>query len=39
VRREFEKTHWTALEERVRIALRAMDQLAPILTQVRHDCS
>ena len=39
VRREFEEGHWAMLEVRVLAALRAMDQLATIMTQARHDCS
>jgi hypothetical protein len=39
VRREFEDGHWTEMEARVQAALRAMDQLATIMTQARNDCS
>lgn len=39
VRREFEEGHWAALEARVLAALRAMDQLATVMAQARHDCS
>ena len=39
VRKEFEEGHWVALEARVLAALRAMDQLATVMTQARHDCS
>ena len=39
VRREWEETYWAALEDGVRVALEAMDQLAPVLAQVRRDCS
>jgi len=39
VRREFEENHWEVLAARVQAALRAMDQLATVMTQVRHDCS
>jgi hypothetical protein len=39
VRRQFEDGHWAALEARVQAALRAMEQLAVVMAQVRHDCS
>ena len=39
VRKEFEEGHWAELEARVTAALRAMDQLATVMTQVRHECS
>jgi hypothetical protein len=39
VRQEFEEGHWAALEARVLSALRAMEQLATVMTQVRHECS
>ena len=39
VRREFEEGHMAELERRVQTALRAMDQLATVLIQARHDCS
>ncbi len=39
VRREFEEEHWEVLAMRVQAALRAMDQLATVMTQLRHDCS
>jgi len=39
VQREWDETYWKALEERIRVAMQAMDQLAPVLSQVRHDCS
>jgi hypothetical protein len=39
VRREFEEGHWRALEAHVNAALRAMDQLAGVIVQARHDCS
>jgi len=39
VRKEFEEGHWAALEAHVTAALRAMDQLAAVMTQARHDCS
>jgi hypothetical protein len=39
VRKEFEETHWFTLDQRVQAALRAMDHMANVLTQVRHDCS
>ena len=39
VRREFEEGHWQALDAHVQAALRAMDQLATVMVQARHDCS
>ena len=39
VRKDFEEGHWAALEAHVTAALRAMDQLAAVMTQARHDCS
>lgn len=39
VRREFEEGHWQSQEALVMTALRAMDQLAAVMVQVRHDCS
>jgi len=39
VRKEFEETYWLPMEAQVHTALRAMDQLAAIMTRVRHDCS
>jgi predicted component of type VI protein secretion system len=39
VRKEFEETHWDALEERVHAVLRAMERLAVVLSQARHECS
>ncbi|HKI37844.1 MAG TPA: hypothetical protein VKA46_38680 [Gemmataceae bacterium] len=39
VRKEFEEEHWEVLEARVLAALRAMDQLATVMIQARHDCS
>lgn len=39
VRRDFEETHWAEMEECVRAALRAMDQLASVLRQARNECS
>jgi hypothetical protein len=39
VRKEFEEGHWAELDARVRTVLRAMEQLATVMTQVRHDCS
>jgi hypothetical protein len=39
VRREFEETHWAALEDHVRAALRAMDRMAVVLSHARQDCS
>ena len=39
VRQEFEENHWDVLEARVQAALRAMDQLSTVMTQVRHECS
>jgi hypothetical protein len=39
VRQEFEEGHLEELEARVRTALRAMDQLATVMIQARHDCS
>ena len=38
VRREFEENHWEVMAMRVQAALRAMDQLATTMSQVRHDC-
>ncbi len=39
VRQRFEEEHWATLEARVQTALRAMEQLATVMTQVRHECS
>jgi hypothetical protein len=39
VRQAFEEEHWEVLEARVQAALRAMDQLATVMIQARHDCS
>ena len=39
VRREFDETFWSPLAAQVQAALRAMDQLATVMTHVRHDCS
>ena len=39
VRREFEEGHWQSQEVLVLAALRAMDQLATVMVQARHDCS
>jgi hypothetical protein len=39
VRREFEEGHWHALEAHVQSAMRAMDQIATVMVQARHDCS
>ncbi len=39
VRRDFEENHWVELETRVHAALQAMERLAQVLVQVRHDCT
>ena len=37
-RREFEENVWVPLDEHVSGVLRAVDQLAVVFTQVRHEC-
>jgi hypothetical protein len=39
VSKEFEEGHWAEMEARVQAALRAMDQLATVMRQVRNDCA
>jgi len=39
VRQEFTEQNWNPLDLAVLTTLGAMDRLAPILTQVRHDCA
>jgi hypothetical protein len=39
VRQEFTEQSWNPLDLAVLSTLGAMDRLAPILTQVRHDCA
>jgi hypothetical protein len=39
VSRDFETNHWETLETRVVAALRAMDQLAPVIMRAKRDCS
>lgn len=39
VQQEFAEVYWKRLEEAVVSALAAMDRLAPILVQVREQCS
>lgn len=39
VRFEFEKEKWIPLEQTVLTVLGALDRLAPVLVQVREDCS
>src|SRR5687768_17704341 len=39
VRQEFTEQSWNPLDMAVLTTLGAMDRLAPILTQVRHDCA
>jgi hypothetical protein len=38
LRREHEETVWMPLDQTVSDTLRAVDQLAILLTQVRHEC-
>jgi hypothetical protein len=38
VRREHEEAVWQPLDQNVSDSLRAVDQLAILLTQVRHEC-
>ena len=38
VRRSFEEQQWIPLERRVLAGIHAMDQLAPVLDKVRHEC-
>ena len=39
VRIEFEKDKWIPLEQSVLTCMSALDRLAPVLIQVREDCS
>ena len=39
VRQEFTEQDWNPLDLAVLTTLGAMDRLAPVLTQVRHDCA
>lgn len=36
--REFEEDHWELIEPHVKAALRAIDRLASVLGQMRHEC-
>jgi hypothetical protein len=36
--REFEEEHWEPIEPHVQAVLRAIDRLAAVLSQMRHDC-
>lgn len=38
VRRDHEETVWVPLDQTVSDTLRAVDQLAILLTQIRHEC-
>lgn len=39
VRQDFEKEHWNHLESMVLTTTAAADRLAPIIVQIRQDCS
>lgn len=39
VRQEFDKEKWAPLEGSVLTCLGALDRLAPVLVQIREDCS
>jgi hypothetical protein len=36
--REFEEDHWEPIEPQVQAALRAIDRLAAVIGQMRHEC-
>jgi hypothetical protein len=38
VRAEFDETVWRPLDQQVSDALRAVDQLTVMFTQIRHEC-
>jgi hypothetical protein len=39
VRHDFEANYWAPLEGQLMSVLRAMERLAPVLAQVRRECS